>query len=91
MFSGRYPSLIGPDGFQVGSDIPQDIPLIASWLSRRGYDTFGIPGPGKMSDKYGYGRGFDTYLETYSEIPSPTIFTVIFKRRYPTQNSSAHS
>jgi arylsulfatase A-like enzyme len=66
IFTGLYPHNHG-----VACDTPQpnlrkDIPVISSWLSERGYDTFGIAGPAKMGSDYNYDRGFDKYFEEYT-------------------------
>ncbi|WP_424017684.1 sulfatase family protein [Halorientalis pallida] len=64
MFSGQYPS---ETGVVDQTNVPEDIPLIATWLSEHGYDTFGIPGPSKMGAAYGFDRGFDEYFEVYTD------------------------
>lgn len=79
MFTGLYPNNHG-----VACDTPQpslrkDVPVIASWLSDHGYDTYGIPGPGKMSSDYDYDRGFDEYFEEYKRTEGLTSFSGIKK------------
>jgi len=60
--------------------VPDDIPLLVSWLRDHGYDTFGIPGPSRMGSMWGYDRGFDEYYEAYSDDhPSYTSFEVVRK------------
>lgn len=71
LFSGQYPSETGIVG---GSrSIPRDVPLLAEWFRDRGYDTYGISGPGKISSDFGYDRGFDRYVEAYYEELEPAI------------------
>ena len=65
IFTGLYPHNHG-----IACDTPQppletNIPTIASWLSDRGYTTFGIAGPSKMDSDYNYDQGFDDYYEHY--------------------------
>jgi arylsulfatase A-like enzyme len=69
MFSGQYPSETGVVG---QTDVPQDIPLIASWLRDTGYDTFGIRGPGRMGSEWDFDRGFDEYFERGTDMPKYT-------------------
>jgi arylsulfatase A-like enzyme len=71
LFSGQYPSTSGVGG-QV--DVPADVPLVAAHLRDHGYETFGMPGPSRIGSHWGYDRGFDEYLEKWSDIPSsPTL------------------
>jgi len=67
LFTGQYPSTSGVGG-QV--DIPSDVPLLAAHLRDNGYETFGLPGPSRTGSHWGYDRGFDEYLEKWSDIPS---------------------
>lgn len=69
MFSGQYPSETGVVG---QTDVPQNIPLIASWLRNYGYDTFGIRGPGRMGSEWDFDRGFNEYFESDADHPSYT-------------------
>lgn len=70
LYSGQYPSENGITGHYI--PMPDDIPLIASWLNDSGYDTFGIAGPSKMGSDWDYDRGFNELYEPYYEHPSPT-------------------
>jgi len=67
LFSGQYPSTSG-----VGAqrEIPGNVPLLAAHLRANGYNTFGMPGPSRIGSHWGYDRGFDEYLEKWSDIPS---------------------
>ncbi len=65
MFSGRHPSETGVVLSRI--PIPEDVPLLAEWLSEAGYETLGFAGPPLMDPKFGYGRGFDRYFEPYDE------------------------
>lgn len=67
LFTGQYPSTSGVGG-QV--DVPPDAPLMADTLSHHGYETFGMPGPSRTGSHWGYDRGFDRYIEKWSDIPS---------------------
>jgi arylsulfatase A-like enzyme len=73
LFTGQYPTETGISG---GSrTLPDDIPVLAEWFRDRGYDTFGISGPGKISSEFGYDRGFNRYVESYKEDLDPSIST----------------
>jgi arylsulfatase A-like enzyme len=72
LFSGQYPSTSGVGG-QV--DVPPDVPLLASHLRDNGYSTFGMPGPSRTGSHWGYDRGFDEYLEKWTDIPSGISLT----------------
>lgn len=67
LFSGQYPSTSGV-GAQMS--IPDNIPLLAAQLRDAGYETFGMPGPSRIGSHWGYDRGFNEYLEKWSDIPS---------------------
>lgn len=67
LFSGQYPST---SGVGAQTDVPTGIPLLAAHLREVGYDTFGMPGPSRIGSHWGYDRGFDEYLEKWSDIPS---------------------
>ncbi|WP_336326810.1 sulfatase [Halovenus sp. HT40] len=82
LYSGQYPSGNGvTENGVTGQHIPlpDDIPLITTWLSDRDYDTFGITGPAKMGSDWGYDRGFDELYEHYYEFPSLTSPRAILK------------
>lgn len=72
LFAGQYPSSSG-----VGAQrtLPADIPLMAAHLKDHGYETFGMPGPSRIGSHWGYNRGFNEYLEKWSDIPSSLSFT----------------
>jgi arylsulfatase A-like enzyme len=74
LFTGQYPSTSGVGG-QVS--VPPDVPLLAALLSDHGYETFGLPGPSRTGSHLGYDRGFDYYLEKWSDIPSGFTFNDI--------------
>lgn len=76
MFSGQFPSETGLVG---QTDIPENVPLIAEQLQKDGYDTFGIPGPGRMGSEWGYDRGFDEYFEAYTN-DKPSYTSLRFLR-----------
>jgi arylsulfatase A-like enzyme len=67
LFSGQYPSTSGVGG-QVA--IPEEVPMLAAHLRDAGYRTFGLPGPSRTGSHLGYDRGFDEYIEKWSDIPS---------------------
>jgi arylsulfatase A-like enzyme len=67
LFSGQYPSTSGVGG-QV--DVPPDVPRVAERFRDAGYDTFGMPGPSRIGSHWNYDRGFDEYLEKWSDVPS---------------------
>lgn len=64
MFTGQYPSETGILGPRT---VSENLPIMAEWFQNRGYETFGIPGPAKISSDYGYDRGFNQYFETYTD------------------------
>jgi len=70
LYTGQYPSEHGVTGQYI--DLPDDVPVMASWFRDAGYDTFGITGPAKMGSDWGYDRGFDELYEHYYDMPSPT-------------------
>lgn len=75
LYSGQYPSETGVTGQYIR--VPDDIPLMPSWLQQAGYETFGITGPAKMGSDWGYDRGFDELFEPYYDIgarPSKEYF-----------------
>lgn len=65
LFSGQHPSETGVVLSRI--PIPDDVPLLAGWLRKQGYDTLGFAGPPLMDPEYGFGRGFDPYFESYDE------------------------
>jgi arylsulfatase A-like enzyme len=67
LFSGQYPSTNGVGG-QV--DVPPDVPHVAEHFRDAGYETFGMPGPSRIGSHWNYDRGFDEYLEKWTDIPS---------------------
>lgn len=77
LYSGQYPSENGIMGQYT--TVPDDIPLIASRLNQKDYDTFGITGPAKMGSDWGYDRGFNELYEPYYEHPPETSVRNISK------------
>lgn len=70
LYTGQYPSEHGVTGGYT--DLPDDVPVMASWFRDAGYDTFGITGPAKMGSDWNYDRGFDELFEHYYDMPAPT-------------------
>lgn len=84
LYTGQYPREHGVTGQYV--ELPEDIPVVAEHLRKKGYDTFGVTGPSKMGSDWGYGRGFDELFEPYYDMPDPTswrnIYRSIIDRRF---------
>lgn len=71
LFTGHYPSNCGVVG--GGDTLSPTTPTISEVLQDAGYSTFGICGPGKISSRWGYDRGFDTYRELFDESITPEL------------------
>lgn len=69
LFTGQFPSQTGLVG--GGKKIPENLKLLAEHLSKNGYETFGLSGPGKIRSDLGFERGFNEYVEPYYEDLSP--------------------
>jgi arylsulfatase A-like enzyme len=55
----EYHHLEGQTAFDV---IPGAVRLLPELLKQQGYVTLGVHGGGRMSPKFGFGRGFDEYV-----------------------------
>lgn len=66
MFSGKHPSETGVVLSKI--PIPESTTLLAPWLRDRGYETLGVAGPSLMGSEFGFGRGFDRYIEPYTDL-----------------------
>lgn len=78
LFTGKYPSETGMVGGTT--ELPHNVPVIADYLKKSGYETFGISGPGKIRSELGFDRGFDRYIEPYNENLEPSPSTKYFLR-----------
>ena len=68
LVTGSFPARHGVEHSATRRDeviaqevLPEDVPLLAEVLSRRGYATFGVTANGHLGAEHGYGRGFDRY------------------------------
>jgi arylsulfatase A-like enzyme len=73
LFSGRYPSETGMVGGSI--EIPNETPLLADHLKNHGYRTLALGGSGKIRPELGFDRGFDNYIEAYSDDIDPALST----------------
>ena len=71
MFTGKHPSETGVVLSQMS--IPDEIPLISTWLKKEGYHTVGFSGPSIMGSEFGFARGFDEYHEPYKYSPKNVL------------------
>ena len=60
ILTGVYPSVHG--AVTHADAISASVPTLAERLKDAGYSTTGFHRNGNVSDKFGFGRGFDTYL-----------------------------
>jgi arylsulfatase A-like enzyme len=68
LFTGRYPSLHGTD---CGSlRLPDEEVTLAEVLRDAGYRTVGYTANPWLGSTYNFQQGFDTYGETWREVPS---------------------
>lgn len=77
MFTGLYPSNHQSRG--SSSVIKEEVRLLAEILKERGYRTYAFTGGGYVSKRFGFGRGFDLYLEDKAPVTSgnPTFAKMI--------------
>ncbi|MBN8549026.1 MAG: sulfatase [Deltaproteobacteria bacterium] len=66
MFTGLYPSSHGVTRAKKGS-IGADTQLLTEILKKDGYQTFAFTAGGYVSERYGFGRGFDSFLVNKGE------------------------
>ncbi len=60
LLTGNYPAVHGAVGFE-GSVSP-DVQTLAETLGEAGYRTIGFHRNGNVSERFGFGRGFDRYV-----------------------------
>ncbi len=73
MLSSTYPSLHGVNGMEDG--IPSYLPMVQDQLRSVGFKTIAVSAMGNISPHFGFGRGFDIFIELYKET------SVVEKRR----------
>src|SRR3990172_436138 len=65
ILSSTYPSVHGV--FTVEDSLHAAIPLLPGQLKRKGFETTAISSMGNISPFFGFGRGFDRFVELYKE------------------------
>ncbi len=65
ILTGLYPSVHG--AVTHADSIAEGIPMLAERLAAAGYLTAGVHRNGNVSDTFGFGRGFDSYLSPDKE------------------------
>ncbi|MDD5439082.1 MAG: sulfatase [Candidatus Omnitrophica bacterium] len=66
-FTGLYPqAMFTPEAFaHVHESLPKAVPTIAEILGKNGYDTIGLSDHVTISRKFGYDRGFGSFVELF--------------------------
>ncbi len=70
MFTATYPKDNGIVR-KVGIPMPEKFRMLAEELKDRGYETHAVVSNGAVGSEFGFGQGFDTYLESWKS-PPPT-------------------
>lgn len=70
MFTATYPKDNGIVR-KVGIPMPQRFRMLAENLKEQGYETHAVVSNGAVGSEFGFGQGFDTYLESWKS-PPPT-------------------
>ena len=65
LLTSTYPSVNGV--LTVEDLLPAAIPTLPEQLKKHGFKTIAITSMGNVSPIYGFGRGFDQYIELYRE------------------------
>jgi arylsulfatase A-like enzyme len=78
MLTGLFPRAHGVDGWQ--KPIPDDVPMLATILAERGFDTAAFVNTFILGEKRGFARGFQTY-EIEQEKPGPSGATALVIER----------
>ncbi len=68
IFTGRLPSSVGA-GWD-NTTLPVNIPTLAEYLHAAGYYTAGFSASGFVSNRRGFGRGFDVFNDDASQHPT---------------------
>jgi arylsulfatase A-like enzyme len=53
--------------YDIGSQIPEELPTLAQLFQPINFKTTGFAGVGNVGSSFGFGRGFDQYFELYKE------------------------
>jgi arylsulfatase A-like enzyme len=67
LLSSAYPSVHGVQTLLDG--LPGSVPLLPEQLKRKGFRTVAISAIPNISPAYGFGRGFDRFIELYKQEP----------------------
>ncbi len=65
MLSSTYPSVHGANG--MGDVVPSYLPMVQDLLRRAGFKTVAVSSMGNISPYFGFGKGFDVFVELYKE------------------------
>ncbi len=65
LLSSTYPSVNGVLG--LDTVLPKSLPWLPAGLQERGFKTVAVSAIGNMSVPFGFGRGFDSFIELYRE------------------------
>lgn len=64
MFTSTYPKDNGVV-LHVGIPVPDDLPVLAEELQQLGYATRAVVANGALATEFGFGRGFERYVESW--------------------------
>jgi len=65
MLSSTYPSVHGVNGLYDA--LPAYVPVVPEYLKRAGFRTIAISSMGNISPHFGFGKGFDVFIELYKD------------------------
>jgi len=54
--------------------VPENVPVLAAELARRGYRTLAVTGGGLVDARYGFDRGFETYVSSADPVSAAVGF-----------------
>jgi arylsulfatase A-like enzyme len=65
ILSSAYPSVHGVNGMH--DVVPAHLPTLPQHLKRSGFRTIGVSSMGNISPHFGFGKGFDVFIELYKD------------------------
>jgi arylsulfatase A-like enzyme len=65
ILTSTYPSVHGV--LYLDHALPHSVPILPAQLKRRGFRTVGVSCIGNVSTDFGFGRGFDQFIEPYKD------------------------
>lgn len=65
LLTSTYPSVHG--ALTLSDSLPASIPTLPQELKRKGFETMALSSMGNISPFFGFGKGFDHFIELYKE------------------------